>query len=470
MSAFKQRGMKMKLFYSVLALCVLTMFILVPFEASADLIGYWPLNETSGITATNLAPGGTTGILTNGPAWINDDDRGRVISFDGNDDFVIAGSIPAMDANNNFTWSFWAYSQQGANSDVVLGNRWNTDGSSSTWIKFTTSKFEYPGAFMDYVDMPPNVWVHHAAVKFGSRLIYYRNGIPLITNTTATAGIPSRPFNIGGDAFNPSVKECYQGRLDDVAIFTHAIPPDGIAGLADGTYTPFTVPHYPLGSFDLADAVGGGDGRLPGSGGYGDLAAAVGVYSNYPANLFVDGTFVPNNNSTPAVIDGAGHTYDFNPQTSAGYYNPWRNGLNMDTNPSNTNGVPDLTGDPGNHSLLSGHANKGICFDLDAVRDFTGRSISNFTAYIGDSIPKAGGSICYYVFVDGVLVANRNNITDDYDFITVNEVSTGHYLSIAISDANNGIGADHGFIGDPFLTLIPYTPPEPPTGTIMMIN
>ena len=46
--------------------------------ARADLIGYWPLEETSGSVATNLVPGGTNGVLVGaGVTWMNDAARGH---------------------------------------------------------------------------------------------------------------------------------------------------------------------------------------------------------------------------------------------------------------------------------------------------------------------------------------------------------------------------------------------------------
>jgi hypothetical protein len=457
----------MKMLKSGLFMCSLTiLWLTLISNVKADLIGYWPLNETSGVTATNLADGGVIGILTNGPTWMNDAERGNILSFDGSDDHVIAGSTPPIGIYSNFTWSFWAYSQETPNNDVILGNRWNTDSQTgSIWIKFTPSKFEYTGStFLDYENIPQNQWIHHAVVKLRNTLTYYRNGIAT-TNGAVTGDIISRPFYMGGDRFS----ERWHGRLDDVAIWTDALPSNAIAGLADGTYTPLTAPHYPTSAFDLSDAVGGGDGRLPGYGGGGDLGATEGIYTPFPNNLFVDGTFVPNSNTTAIVIDGAGHTYDFNAQTAENYVSVWRNGNNFDTYPVDTNSLPNFLGDPDNHSFLAGHANKGITFDLDAVRDFTGNSISNFTACIGDSRPKPGGSISYFVFVDGVLVKSRFGITNDEDFITVDEVSSGRYLTIAICDANDNKSADHGYLGDPFLNLIPYTPPAPPKGTMILI-
>lgn len=455
------RTLKIKLFL----FCSAGLLMICGPDAKGELLGYWPLNETSGIIATNLADGGTIGVLTNGPTWFSDAERGGVLSFDGEDDHVIAGFIPALAINSNFTWSLWAYNQQNANNDVILGNRWDPDAQTgSFWIKFTNQQFEYSGISpIKYNDgAPQNQWIHHAAVKFGNKITYYRNGVAT-TNAITKSDMISRPFYMGGDRFG----ECWKGRLDDVAIWTEALPSYSIARLADGTYTPQSLPAYPRGHFDLADAVGGGTGQLPGNGGNGDLAATPGTYTTFPSNLFVDGTFVPNNTPGAIVIDGAGNTYDFNAQCAVGYVNPWRNGDNFDTYPVDTNSLPNFLGDPENHSLLAGHANKGITFDLKAVRDFTGNSISNFTACIGDSRLKGFGTISYYVFVDGALIASRFNITNDEDFITVDEVSSGRYLTIAICDANDNVDNDHGYLGDPFLNLTPYIPPK---GTIIILR
>ncbi len=439
--------------------------------AEGALIGYWPLDATSGTVATNLAPGGTSGVLIgSGVTWMNDAQRGQVLNFGSSSNptnYVDAGFVPAIGMASNFTWSFWAYNQQPANNNVILGNRYDSAAKTGgQWIKFTPSKFEYTGIAnnLDYVDIPQNQWLHHAVVKLGNSFTYYRNGV-VYTNVTTTAGTDIRPLYMGGDKF----AEWWQGRMDDVAIWTDALPTNSIAGLASGIYTPLTAPRYPTGYFDLADALGGGDGRLPGAGGFGDLSATMGAYTTFPANPFVDGTFVPNTNVTVAVIDGAGHTYDFDSRNSSSFNLPWRNGLNLDVDPS-TNLLANFNGDPTNHSLISAHSSKGITFNLNAVRTYTGLSIERFTACIGDSRPKPTGTICYYVFVDGVLVTNRFNMRDTEDFVNVTQVSKGKYLSIAITDSNDSNNSDHGYLGDAFLTLVPYTPPPPYRGTCIMLQ
>jgi len=425
--------------------------------------------------ATNMVAGGANGVLIgSGVTWMSDTLRGQVLNFGTGTtptNYVDAGMLPTIGDATNFTWSFWAYSQQGANNNVVLGNRFDASAmTGGQWIKFTTSKFEFttaPQLLLDYVDIPQGQWIHHAVVKRGSdrSFTYYRNGVAVYTtNVVITTAITDRPFYMGGDKFG----EWWQGRMDDVAIWTDALPTNAIAGLANGTYTPLTAPRYPTGVYDLADALGGGDGRLPGYGGAGNLSATMGTYTTFSSNSIVNGTFIPNTNATIAVIDGAGHTYDFDSQNSASINLPWCNGLNMDMDPS-TNLLANFNGDPTNHSLISAHSSKGITFNLDAVRTYTGLSIERFTACIGDSRPKVIGTISYYVFVDGVLVTNRFNMRDTEDFVNVTQVSKGRYLTIAITDANDGNVCDHGYLGDAFLTLIPYTPPPPYRGTCLRI-
>src|SRR6185295_16581239 len=183
--------------------------------------------------------GGTQGDLFNGVTWQTDAQRGQVLEFDGVDGYVSAGNIPVLNPTDNFTWSAWTKSTQTANNNVVFGNR-NPD---SGWCKFTTAAFEIRdiaptfNASIDYPDFPINTWVHHAVTKDGQVLTYYRNGVAIGTSAL-TVAFPGAPFYMGGDTVN----ENWAGRIDDVALWTNALPAGSVVGLAQGTYTPLTAP------------------------------------------------------------------------------------------------------------------------------------------------------------------------------------------------------------------------------------
>ncbi len=215
-----------------------------PNGAGEGLVGWWPLNETTGTTAANGAPGGAAGILSGG-TWINDAVRGRVLSLEGAADYVNAGTIPVMTLANDFTWAFHAWSNEAGGSNVVLGNRYNASGSDFNpreFIKFTSSQFEFHrnggGENISYAGFPIGVWVHHAVVKRGALLTYYRNGSASGSVTMTMPLLNPQPLYFGGDR----TAENWSGRLDDVALWTRALPAASVAGLAAGTLTPMTAP------------------------------------------------------------------------------------------------------------------------------------------------------------------------------------------------------------------------------------
>ncbi|MFZ2146393.1 MAG: LamG-like jellyroll fold domain-containing protein [Sedimentisphaerales bacterium] len=210
--------------------------------ADPNLIGWWPLNEGSGDTAVDLSGSGNDGTISNlngglgpdGSVWVDDPERGTVISFNGTAGgaFVRAGDIPQMTLTNDFTWSFWAKhnAENTADNDIILGNRKDenaVDFVPRQFIKFTPTKFEWHmngngNDNMDYDDIPADVWLHHAVVKTGDQLTYYRNGIEASSGTfTQPLDFP-QPLFFGGD--NEGAEgENWSGLMSEVRIYNRAL-------------------------------------------------------------------------------------------------------------------------------------------------------------------------------------------------------------------------------------------------------
>jgi len=211
------------------------------------LLGYWPLNETAGTVAPNTAPGGTAAQLINGPTWVADATRGQVLRFDGANDYADAGSatIPQMTLANDFTWSFWASSFTSPGTNVILGNRFKPSGgdwSPLEFIKFTPTSFEFyrngGQEGIDYADIAANSgWIHHAVVKTGGSLQYFRNGVAAGARTITQSLINPQPLYFGSD----KGQEAWPGQLDDVAIWTRALTAGEVGSLTDGSKKPDTV-------------------------------------------------------------------------------------------------------------------------------------------------------------------------------------------------------------------------------------
>ena len=250
-------------------------------QLSDGLIGYWPLDEGDGTTAANSA-GGEDAELHNGVEWVDDPDRGVVLSFDGVDAYADAGAetIPQMTQDNDFTWSVWI-NQAGGNgpNDVVLGNRYGPEGTDFApreFIKFTPTKFEFHldggGQNCEFDDLANSEgeWIHHVVVKTGDTFTHYTNGIEDESSTFTSELQNPQPFYFGGDQAN----ENWNGMLDDIAIWDRALSADEVGELTSSgipkpgggavPLVPGLIAYWPFDG-DLDDAVGDSHGTGQGA-------------------------------------------------------------------------------------------------------------------------------------------------------------------------------------------------------------
>ncbi len=228
--------------------CALVVFVAAVPSVQADLIGHWAFDEGTGSVATD-ATGNHDGTIT-GATWVTDDPvRGTVLQFDGDGDYVVTGDavIPQMTLATDFTWACWARSDQVAeyvdgapNSQVnavIIGNR-RKSSSGGEWdpvefIKLTPSKLEYyhgGNEPLDYNDLLVGEWHHHAVVKDGNTLSYYRDGVLANTRTITLVLDNPQPFFIGGDA-GSTAAEHFNGRIDDVRLYDAALTADEVSQL-----------------------------------------------------------------------------------------------------------------------------------------------------------------------------------------------------------------------------------------------
>ncbi|MHC4583654.1 MAG: LamG domain-containing protein [Planctomycetota bacterium] len=220
--------------------------------ADPDLIGWWPLNEGSGDIAFDLSASGNDGTIRNvdtgglgvgGAAWVNDPERGMVLSFNGDDGTGSVVStdliIPALNFDNDFSWAFWTFQHpdQATNNDTILGNRNGGTQSPLQFCKFTPTRFEFyndDGNYeqgINYGSIPGGVWVHHVISKDGADLTYYRDGVESGTNTI-TKTMDENPFGFGGDG--PNSAELWQGYLSDVRLYTKALSAAEVLAIMQG--------------------------------------------------------------------------------------------------------------------------------------------------------------------------------------------------------------------------------------------
>jgi hypothetical protein len=244
------------------------------------------------------------------------------------------------------------------------------------------------------------------------------------------------------------------------------------------------MPKPSVTTLDLVDMVAGGDGHSSRRGR--GIDPTTGLTNNVqPENVnaqgdykyhrvagspLVDGIFIPDGSKGPVQIDSAGHTFPDCPTTDncswayvwAGGELPPAIGSRMSAKLA---GV-DYTATE--HSLLVIHSNKGITFDLAAVRRSNpGCEVLRFRATAGnveaESEKGAAVSADIWVLVDGEVRFKRRefNSYNGAAPVAIPIRASDRFLTLAVTDAGNSYMCDQIIFGDPKLELaMPKVPPS----------
>ncbi len=256
-----------------------------------------------------------------------------------------------------------------------------------------------------------------------------------------------------------------------------------VTGRAVGAAPKFARRVYePPKYLDLLDIVAGGNGLGhrrecgidPSSGMQDTLFVARtrrgdGQFHLVEWNGLVDGVFVPNGSAGPVKLDSGGQAYDGFPRTA---------GLTFGSIWSRAAGVerPEWAHDvshwvysmgpgkqfmPEGHGLLAVHANAGITFDLQAIRQrYRGARLIRFHAVVGMAdaarlLPGVAGMAEIWILTDGRLKYKLPHLTVKNGTVEIN-VGLGpqdRFLTLAVTDAFSGHAYDWVVFGDPVLQM-----------------
>jgi hypothetical protein len=236
------------------------------------------------------------------------------------------------------------------------------------------------------------------------------------------------------------------------------------------------IPKQVCKMLDLVDIVAGGDGFLGRVGRGINAATGLPVVTLQEANTgtisgdhhyhrvkgtpFIDGVFIPDGTDAPVQLDSAGHICDWLGPTNNKTWGPiWAGGWV----PAGPPGAPpinvtlagtDYSGS--GHRVLLMHANKGITFDLEAMRRAHPQwRLTRFTAVASNTYLTSVADL--FVFVDGCGRFRRNGISSSLGVVTIRVPLSAHdrFLTLVAGDANDGIFGDWVVLGDPRLEMSP---------------
>jgi len=219
-------------------------------SASADLVGHWKLDEESGAVAYDSSPSGWGGIVSAGAEgnWIPDGGKlGGTLDFTGQDYVIVPDFEPT---DGIITVGVWAYARSRPGWSNLVTNWANETGqlhfgqnpSGLLTVHYGLSD----GGTVNTSDseaFPLEEWQHCAFVADGADVILYRNGIELARvaydgtakQTLPLLGIGCKPNgNLSSPAPDGGVPAYWDGFIDDVALFDHALTQDEVNKLMEG--------------------------------------------------------------------------------------------------------------------------------------------------------------------------------------------------------------------------------------------
>ena len=225
------------------------------YSLTSHLIGYWKLDEAPGATTVADSSGhGHHGVLEDldeATVWVGGRNGGALeIPGDDHGAGVRVPLTPEIEGLQRFTVAAWAYrrsvgqdyasviSRQLGTTQYEVFNLSFTGSLVSIYLPAGTPSSSYAFVTRSKRSTPAAMWIHVAATFDGSTLRLYLDGVEENRMSYPRPIAPSdKPLYLGTNQ-NDSDGEPMSGRLDDILLYTEALPPQAIAALAAGALPP----------------------------------------------------------------------------------------------------------------------------------------------------------------------------------------------------------------------------------------
>ncbi len=200
----------------------------------STLVAAYNFDAGSGPTAADQSGQGNTLLLTN-TTWATQGHTNGALQFNGTSS---RAELPVPAVNFGFTTAFtislWVNPTTLPTGWHMIAARQLGTGASDSWFlahNGTSLRFSAGGGVATTVTA--GQWTHVAAVKNGTTVALYKNGVLAASLSTATSPLATDANEVGigaGNNGNPLWQEFFHGRIDDLRFYSEARTPSQIAG------------------------------------------------------------------------------------------------------------------------------------------------------------------------------------------------------------------------------------------------
>ncbi len=193
--------------------------------ADPSLVGWWKLDDGSGITATDSSGNGNNGTISGSPNWLAGK-LGGALQFNGTDCYINAGNGTSLNQfTNEISITFWLKTPGFTTTFATVISKGDGAWRMGRNAGGNVLHMGYTGT--NYFDgsktVTDNEWHHCAGIYNGTTATIYVDGVADTTNT-ATVQIPN------GGTYNVLIGQNEQqtgryltGTLDDVRLYKKAL-------------------------------------------------------------------------------------------------------------------------------------------------------------------------------------------------------------------------------------------------------
>jgi len=220
-----------------------------------SLVGWWKLDEGSGLVASDSSGSGNDGTIYGSPLWTTAGKLDGALEFNGTDCYINVGNGSSLQIRDEITIAFWIKSSGfGSNGWAAIISKgdgsWRMSRSANTGSSLhmgvggtTVAGNTYFDATTEVTD---NEWHHGAGVYDGSRAIIYIDGVEDASiAATGQLTMASQDVLICDNA-DYSGQRLLRATLDDMQLYNRALTPDEIQTVMKGLIDPaLSAEPYP---------------------------------------------------------------------------------------------------------------------------------------------------------------------------------------------------------------------------------
>src|SRR4051812_48830232 len=194
--------------------------------STTGLVGYWRLGEASGTTACDSKganPGTYAGTVTLGQTGAIPGDSDKAALFGGTSASISVPARTSLDTGDTFSIEAWTKRSTLGTAQVIAskqGSAWTLALSTGNNVVLQQSGVNIVASTTTIADT--TTWHHVVATKSGTTTKLYIDGVDRTgTVTNKTLVNTTSPLAIGQSGASASY---YKGSLDDVALYSVALP------------------------------------------------------------------------------------------------------------------------------------------------------------------------------------------------------------------------------------------------------